>query len=128
MNGKASLTKGPILYVDGAKTVKSVDAGSYDGQVMAAKLVSLPTQYSLGQNYPNPFNPKTTIEFALPVAGRWDLTIYNVLGQQIAQFGNESQAGYYKVAWDASRYASGVYFYRLSAGSYSATRKMVLLK
>lgn len=128
LSGKASLSKGPIMYVDGGKSVKSVDAGSYEGQVMAAKLLSLPTQYSLGQNYPNPFNPKTTIEFALPLAGKWDLSIYNVLGQQVAQFGNESQAGFYKVEWDASRYASGVYFYRLSAGSYSATRKMVLLK
>ncbi len=128
LNGKASLGKGPVLFLDGARTVKSVEAGSYDGAVIVSKLHALPTQYSLSQNYPNPFNPVTKIEFALPIAGKWNLSIYNILGQEVASFGNENEAGFYKIEWDASRYASGVYFYRLTSGQYSATRKMVLLK
>jgi hypothetical protein len=108
--------------------VKSVEAGSYNGEMIATKLHALPTTYELSQNYPNPFNPLTTIEFALPTAGKWTLSIYNILGQEVATFGEDSDAGYYKIEWDAGRYASGVYLYRLTAGNYSATRKMVLLK
>ena len=70
----------------------------------------------------------TTIEFALPVASKWDMTIYNILGQQVDKFNGDSKAGYQVIEWDASRYASGVYFYRLKAGSFSNTKKMVMVK
>ncbi|MBU0982811.1 MAG: T9SS type A sorting domain-containing protein, partial [candidate division Zixibacteria bacterium] len=79
-------------------------------------------------NYPNPFNPATTIEFALPQASEWRLTVYNILGQTVDRWSGEDEPGYYKVSWDAGKYASGVYFYRLTAGGYSATKKMILLK
>jgi hypothetical protein len=128
MNGKAFLNAGPVLELGDARAVKSVDAGSYDGRVMKTSVASLPLQYELSQNYPNPFNPVTTIQFALPVAGEWKLAVYNVLGQEVTNWTGKSEAGYYKMEWDAGKLSSGVYFYRLTAGTYSATRKMVLLK
>ncbi|HVP07517.1 MAG TPA: T9SS type A sorting domain-containing protein, partial [Candidatus Acidoferrum sp.] len=128
MNGKFTLGTGPVLYVDGSRNVKSIDAGSAEGRVMRTNVVNLPDHYSLSQNYPNPFNPVTTIEFALPVACEWKLTVYNILGQEVVNWSDKSEAGYIKLEWDAARQASGVYFYRLTAGSFSATRKMILLK
>ncbi len=127
--GKSSLGSGPVLYLNGAKSVKSVELGSFDGAVMKTTVSTLPDHYSLSQNYPNPFNPMTTIEFALPAAGSWRLVVYNVLGQEVNSWSNEkADAGYYKIQWDASRHASGVYLYRLTSGGFSATKKMVLLK
>jgi hypothetical protein len=70
----------------------------------------------------------TTFEFALPVASEWKLVIYNVLGQSVRTWTGESDAGYVRIDWDASAYASGVYFYRLKASDFSSTKKMVLLK
>ena len=90
----------------------------------------IPTEYSLDQNYPNPFNPTTNIRFALPQASRVSLTIYNVLGQQVATLINGEQrvAGRYTVSFDASSLASGLYIYRIQAGSFINTRKMLLVK
>jgi len=85
------------------------------------------------QNYPNPFNPKTIINYELPITSEIELSIYNILGQKVATLVSKKQpAGRYQVEWDASRFASGVYFYRLSAEgraqSVVQTRKLVLLK
>ncbi|MDX9858558.1 MAG: T9SS type A sorting domain-containing protein [candidate division Zixibacteria bacterium] len=127
-DASASLETGEVLLVGTKTSIKEIELGSYDGLVMAANMQVLPTTYSLSQNYPNPFNPNTTIEFSLPVKSEYRLTIYNILGQQVEQFSDELDAGYHKIEWDAGRYASGVYFYRLTAGEFSATKKMVLLK
>jgi hypothetical protein len=124
----ATIESGEVLVLGGHFVVKSIDLGSADGLVVAAKLSNLPTEYALSQNYPNPFNPVTKIDFALPEAGKWQIEIYNILGQTVSSFDGEDQAGYYQVEWDAGRYASGIYFYRLTAGAFSATKKMVLLK
>lgn len=88
----------------------------------------LPSNFALEQNYPNPFNPSTTIEFALPVASNYTLTIYNVTGQRVAEFTGAQQAGIVKVVWEAGQNASGVYFYKLATDTFSETKKMVLLK
>jgi len=89
----------------------------------------LPQRFVLEQNYPNPFNPMTEIAYSLPKACRVRLTIYNILGQRVATLVDERQlAGYRSLRWDASAYASGVYFYRLQAGDFVETRKMVLLR
>jgi len=91
--------------------------------------VTLPVAYSLEQNYPNPFNPSTTIRFSLPERSRVNLAVYNNLGQQVAVLQNgEQEAGYHEVTFDASRLPSGVYFYRLQAGSYVETRKLCLVR
>jgi len=88
-----------------------------------------PTEFTLTQNYPNPFNPSTEISFGLPVSSRVTLTIYNVLGQEVATIANQQfDAGYHTVVWDATAMPSGIYFYRLSAGSFTDLRKMVLMK
>ena len=85
--------------------------------------------YSLSQNYPNPFNPTTSIEYNIPEAAKVKLTVYNVLGKKITELVNENQKpGIYKVSWDAKNAANGVYFYKLEAGNYSKTLKMLLLR
>ncbi|MBN1349778.1 T9SS type A sorting domain-containing protein [candidate division KSB1 bacterium] len=90
---------------------------------------ALPTTYSLSQNYPNPFNPTTTIQFGLPQNSDVTLTIYNILGEQVDQFVLKNQkAGYHKFQWNASAVGSGVYFYKLNAGSFSEIKKMSVLK
>jgi hypothetical protein len=88
-----------------------------------------PTVYRLEQNYPNPFNPVTTIRYELSRASYASLKVFNMLGQEVRTLVDGQQpAGMYEVGLDARGLASGVYVYRLSAGEYSATRKLVLLK
>ncbi len=85
--------------------------------------------FRLYQNYPNPFNPSTTIEFALPKAGNVTLKIYNILGEEVTTLLSASLlSGHYQYKWDASGLASGVYLYRLQAGDYVETRKMILMR
>jgi len=88
-----------------------------------------PRVFTLSQNYPNPFNPVTVIKYALPVDCQVRLEVYNILGQKVATLVDGNQkAGYKTAKWDASSFASGVYFYRLQAGGYTKTRKMILLR
>ena len=91
---------------------------------------TFPNSFVLSQNYPNPFNPSTKIEFVIPKSSFVNLKVYDVLGREVAILVNEEkQPGIYEVNFDASGFSSGVYFYRLRAGSnYSITQKMVLLK
>jgi photosystem II stability/assembly factor-like uncharacterized protein len=89
-----------------------------------------PDKFILSQNYPNPFNPKTTISYQLPVISQVELSIYNILGQRIANLVSEKQpAGTYNVEWDASRFASGIYLYQLKTeNGFLQTKKLVVLK
>jgi len=90
---------------------------------------SIPDAYSLKQNYPNPFNPATTISYTIPSVSKVHLTIFDILGREIAELVNEEQEpGEYKVRFDANNLASGIYFYRIEAGSFINTQKMMLLK
>lgn len=89
----------------------------------------VPTKFTLLQNYPNPFNPTTQIQYSLAGSGMVSLKVYNVLGQEVATLINEHQSsGNHIVNFNASRFASGVYFYTLREGSNSITKKMLLLK
>jgi hypothetical protein len=89
----------------------------------------MPTVYTLEQNFPNPFNPSTTIKFAIPEVSAVRLTIYNALGQRVAELVNNMlEAGSYSFNWDASDVASGLYFYELNTNNYSSVKKMMLLK
>jgi hypothetical protein len=88
-----------------------------------------PTAFKLEQNYPNPFNPITKITYQLPMTNDVDLSIYNLLGQKVATLVSEKQqAGFYKVEWDASRFASGVYYYKITAGNFVDVKKMILIR
>jgi Protein of unknown function (DUF1566)/Secretion system C-terminal sorting domain len=90
---------------------------------------SLPSNFHLEQNYPNPFNPGTVINFSLPKSGDVSLKIYNELGEQVATVVNSNlSAGNHHYQWDASNYASGIYFYTLRTASFSETKKMMLVK
>ncbi|MCB0723196.1 MAG: aryl-sulfate sulfotransferase [Ignavibacteriae bacterium] len=89
----------------------------------------VPESYSLAQNYPNPFNPVTSISYSIPVAGNVSIRVYDMMGREIKSLVSEyKQAGSYNILFDASNFASGVYLYKLEAGSYIASRKMVLIK
>jgi hypothetical protein len=90
---------------------------------------TLPLQYSLAQNYPNPFNPTTKIEYSLKEAGAVKISIFNVLGQKVQTLVNESKnAGVHHVSFNASSLPSGMYIYRIEAGSFISAKKMMLLK
>ena len=90
---------------------------------------NLPEKFALAQNYPNPFNPSTTIRYSLPQRSHVTLSVYNTLGQQVAQLVNaDIDAGNHDIQFNASNLASGVYFYRIQAGSYVETRKLVLIR
>ena len=91
------------------------------------ELSSMPEQYVLAQNYPNPFNPATTIRYGLPASGAVKLTVFNQLGQTIQMLVDQVQeAGYHEARFDASGLASGVYLYRLQAGEFVQTKRLVL--
>ena len=90
---------------------------------------SVPSNYTLSQNYPNPFNPSTQIEYSIPKSRFVTVKVYNLLGQEVATLVNQEQkAGSYKVDFDATKLASGVYMYQLHAGNFSLTKKMILMK
>ncbi|MFH0991486.1 MAG: T9SS type A sorting domain-containing protein [bacterium] len=99
------------------------------GVVGVAGTTDVPLTYQLEQNFPNPFNPTTTIEFSLAQKTRATLKIYDMLGRELANLVDEIKtAGKYSVTWDAGRFSSGMYFYRLTSGDFVQTRKLVILK
>jgi len=106
---------------------------TFSFQIVIAGAVSpsaeIPKDFVLGQNYPNPFNPSTTIRYGLPHKTTVQLSVFNTLGQQVAILQNgEQEAGYHNVLFDGSKLASGVYLYRMQAGPYVETRKLLLMK
>jgi hypothetical protein len=83
----------------------------------------------LEQNYPNPFNPTTSISYSIPKAGNVRLTVFDVLGRDVAVLVNEFKtAGSYTIGFNASELSSGVYFYRIEAGDFKDVKKMTLVK
>jgi uncharacterized lipoprotein YddW (UPF0748 family) len=102
---------------------KTVDPTGIDGQL------SLPNSFALEQNYPNPFNPTTRIRFNIAQAGNASLKIYNLLGQEVAILLHEfMNPGTYDIEFNASKLASGIYFYRIKVNDFSASKKMILMK
>ena len=91
--------------------------------------ITQPTEFILSQNYPNPFNPSTKIKYSIPQTSNVVIKIYDVLGSEVATLVNEEKSvGTYELNWNAANLSSGVYVYRLQAGSFVQTRKMILLK
>lgn len=121
-------------YMITAYTIDSMYANSnmaviQTGTGVNDELAGRPTEYRLHQNYPNPFNPGTTIQYQIPEAGFVTLKVYDLLGNEVAELVNaEKEPGYYEVKFNADKLASGVYLYKLQAGSFSQTKKFSLLK
>ena len=102
---------------------------SFGTTTTAEEETSLPAEYSLSQNYPNPFNPSTTIHYELPTRSHVVLKVFNVLGQEVTTLVDEAKlAGRHQVRWDADGFSSGVFLYRLQAGEFVETKKLILLK
>lgn len=103
-------------------------------KIVATSEEKMPKTFAVSQNYPNPFNPQTVIKYDLPKPGHVNITIYNILGREVrALVDEEQEAGYKSVGWDGKDdlgkdVASGIYFYRIKAGDFSMTKKMVLLR
>ncbi len=110
--------------------LKQIDFdGSFEYSNIVEVNITSPVKFSLEQNYPNPFNPGTVISWKSPVSSRQTLKVYDVLGREVATLVNEYKpAGTYQVEFNASKLPSGIYFYRLNAGSFTQTKKMILIK
>jgi len=114
---------GDTIYIDNLKITPSTTS--------VEQIQALPTKYVLSQNYPNPFNPTTTISFSVPKSGNVTLKVYNIMGREVATLVDGFKAAAptpYKVNFDASSLASGVYFYTIEANGYKASKKMLLIK
>jgi hypothetical protein len=124
------------LFVFGKNLFAAIDSNGVWRRPLSEMITSVepatemvPREFNLAQNYPNPFNPSTTIGYGLPERSQVNLAVFNTLGQQVAQLVNgEVEAGYHDVKFDASSLSSGVYFYRMQAGSCVETRKLCLLR
>jgi hypothetical protein len=117
-----------FVLVDGPDIVLNNFFGDFT--VGVEKLEDLiPAKFELEQNYPNPFNPATKIRYTVPVAGLVTLKVYNLLGQEVVTLLNEEQTtGVYEATFNADQFSSGIYFYTLTAGDFSVTKKMILMK
>jgi len=100
----------------------SIVAGVDDGSVQV-------TTFRLDQAYPNPFNPSTTIIYAVPVATRVTIAVFDLLGSRVSLLVDDEKApGSYSIDWDAAGFSSGIYFYRMQAGGFAETRKLLLIR
>lgn len=130
------------VYYDGSEVLANSYGrgiiGGYEGftvfeptvtSVRSSSSGTVPSYYALGQNYPNPFNPTTVICYQLPKSSHVTLKVYDVLGREIATLADENKtAGAYQTTFNGSRLSSGVYFYRIQAGDFTATKKFTLMK
>jgi hypothetical protein len=111
-----SQTFGTIKYAQSPSDVQEINSET-------------PASYLLQQNYPNPFNPSTKINYSIPAISFITLKVYDVLGNEVATLLNEEKpAGSYEVDFSASGLTSGIYFYKLTAGSFVETKKMLMIK
>ena len=139
MDGYGTITE-PKTY---SFTDKDVTTGTYkyrlkqidfDGTFTYSNQIEVevdftPKEFVLYQNYPNPFNPSTTINFSIPKETQVNLSVYNLLGEKVRELKNEiMQPGNYSIEFDASTLASGMYLYRIQAGEFIQTKKMILTK
>ena len=121
----SSLDAGLIAALTAASDVPS---RNMNGKIGVDAISNATGKFEI-ENYPNPFNPSTMIRYALPVGSHVTIKIYDALGREVSTLVNEDEsAGYHKVVFDASRLASGVYFYRITAGSYTSVKKLMLVK
>ena len=118
---------GQLSFSEGEVYGKIIQPRTTD--VNAGQANQTPREFSLFQNYPNPFNPKTVIEFYLPKKSFTKLTVYDLLGREIQTLANgEYLPNKYEIIFEGKNFASGMYFYRLTAGDFTAVKRMVLIK
>ena len=110
--------------------LKQIDNdGTFEYSNVITVNVGVPDKFFLSQNYPNPFNPTTNITFSLPEDSRVRITVYNLLGEQVAELVNsEFTSGSHTISFDANNFTSGIFLYRMEARNFVATKKMTLLK
>lgn len=128
----------PLSILSGptAQTMKSKSSGNsrfgitlQPNTAVSNEPGDTPLSFGLEQNYPNPFNPSTTINYTIAKSGQVSLSVYNLMGQKVAELVNEVKGeGSYNVSWNAAGAASGMYYYRLEAAGQTLTRKMTLIK
>jgi photosystem II stability/assembly factor-like uncharacterized protein len=125
-----SFTDVPEVAASYSYRLKQIDFdGAFDYSGIVEVNMTAPQSFALSQNYPNPFNPSTTINYSIPMTSKVSLKIFDMLGREVASLVNETkQAGNYEVVFNASKISSGVYFYKLQAGSFTETKKLTLMK
>lgn len=140
-HGEVRVSLSPLIFIGGSMVTPPSGVINSAGLIMEVVMSptsvgdgeiacrAVPCEFELSQNYPNPFNPSTEIDFAVPSRTGVSLEVFNILGRRVAILvDGPLDAGYHTAVWDASAVASGVYFYRLMAGEFVETKKMVLLK
>ena len=126
---RLTATDSCFAVFEGPTGVNAYGSSGCSGPVTSAENEEIPVNYSLSQNYPNPFNPSTSIKFQVPQSEFVRLVIYDVLGKEVATLVNEEKAaGSYEINYNASNLSSGIYFYTIKAGSFTSTKKMILMK
>ncbi len=110
--------------------LKQIDVdGKYEYSKEIEVNINAPKEFSVKQNYPNPFNPSTKIEFSIPSDNKVEIKLFDVLGKEVATLLNEyMQAGSHYIEFNASKYFNGIYFYKITCGNFSETKKMILLR
>ena len=118
-------TAGPVIRADAFKVALFQETTSTNERFLS----NAPNSFQLFQNYPNPFNPSTNFKFSIPKESKVILKVYDMLGREIETLVNEEKSiGTYELTWNAINLPSGVYFYRLKAGNYISTKKMIFMK
>ncbi len=122
-----------VIYGDGQGNIYNYLVHSYLGISTAVdndeSLSNIPNEYSLSQNCPNPFNPVTTIKYGLPKSGHVNLVVYDIRGREVMHLIDEvKRAGFHSIDFDGSRFANGLYFYRLKSENFQKIRKMMIIK
>jgi hypothetical protein len=103
--------------------------GEIEDQLAKISIAVIPGDFSLSQNYPNPFNPSTKIKFDVPAAVNVEISVFNSLGEKVADLVDEvKEAGQYEFSWNATHLPSGIYFYKMKAGEFVSTKKMILMR
>ncbi len=129
MTNRIDAGSNALFTMNGDVELVDVQVADYNGNLLNTRINKnvLPTEFKLSQNVPNPFNPTTKIGLDLPTASDWTIDIYNVAGQLVKSF-NGRGVGTINVEWNAASVASGIYFYKATAGNFVDTKKMVLMK
>ncbi len=132
--GQGSLINIPISG-DGNIRLTSAVFASYSAEELPTEIVSklLPSQFSLSQNYPNPFNPSTSVDLTVPAACHWNMSIINMNGQIVKHYEGDAEPGVTTIVWDGTGFdgrtvATGIYLYKIEAGTFTDTKKMIMLK